>query len=453
MTMIMSKDAVANATPRVLLVNPWIHDFAAYDFWARPLGLFTVGGLLRAAGAAVVLLDLTDPCSPYLPAVLRPRRKPTGHGRFRHQFIPRPAVLPFINRRFRRYGLPPELAREALRDRSRPEAILVTSMMTYWYTGVCETIALLKEYWPDVPVALGGVYATLCPDHARRVTGADQVLPGPAEELMPELVRRLHPALSEPAGGFVLPAHDLSPQADAAALRTSRGCPFDCPYCGVKRLHPAFVKYPPAQVEAEVRHLAELGIQDIGLVDDAFLIDAERALDILERLARLPRPVRLHAASGLSIRGLNARLARAMKCAGFTTIRLGLETIDERRQSEWGGKVDTAEFLAAVECLIAAGYQRHDLGVYLLVGLPGQTRAEVERAVDFVLSLGLRPHLTEYSPVPGSRMFAAARAGSPYDLTEPLFHNPTLLPCATEELNAEAINSIKRRINDAVQKK
>jgi coproporphyrinogen III oxidase-like Fe-S oxidoreductase len=64
-----------------------------------------------------------------------------------------------------------------------------------------------------------------------------------------------------------------------------------------------------------------------------------------------------------------------------------------------GRQGDTAEFLAAVECLIAAGYQRHDLGVYLLVGLPGQTRAEVERAVDFVLSLGLRPHLTEYSPV------------------------------------------------------
>ncbi len=38
---------------RVLLINPWIHDFAAYDPWGRPLGLLSIGGLLRAAGCAV----------------------------------------------------------------------------------------------------------------------------------------------------------------------------------------------------------------------------------------------------------------------------------------------------------------------------------------------------------------------------------------------------------------
>ena len=38
--------------PHILLVNPWIHDFAAYDFWAKPLGLLTLGGILRRARAA-----------------------------------------------------------------------------------------------------------------------------------------------------------------------------------------------------------------------------------------------------------------------------------------------------------------------------------------------------------------------------------------------------------------
>ena len=31
--------------PHILLVNPWIHDFAAYDFWAKPLGLLTLAAL------------------------------------------------------------------------------------------------------------------------------------------------------------------------------------------------------------------------------------------------------------------------------------------------------------------------------------------------------------------------------------------------------------------------
>jgi len=34
-------------SPHILCVNPWIHDFAAYDFWAKPLGLLSIAGILR----------------------------------------------------------------------------------------------------------------------------------------------------------------------------------------------------------------------------------------------------------------------------------------------------------------------------------------------------------------------------------------------------------------------
>ena len=36
---------------------------------------------------------------------------------------------------------------------------------------------MVREIWPDVPVALGGIYPTLCPEHAAGL-GADLVLPG-----------------------------------------------------------------------------------------------------------------------------------------------------------------------------------------------------------------------------------------------------------------------------------
>ena len=34
----------------LLLINPWIFDFAAHDLWGKPLGLLLLGGLLRARG-------------------------------------------------------------------------------------------------------------------------------------------------------------------------------------------------------------------------------------------------------------------------------------------------------------------------------------------------------------------------------------------------------------------
>ncbi|MFQ5628541.1 MAG: hypothetical protein ACE5I1_07255 [bacterium] len=32
-------------TPTFLLVNPWITDFAAYDFWSKPLGLLYIASV------------------------------------------------------------------------------------------------------------------------------------------------------------------------------------------------------------------------------------------------------------------------------------------------------------------------------------------------------------------------------------------------------------------------
>ena len=43
--------------PPLLLINPWIYDFAAYDYFAQPLGLLYLAGLLEAQGGAVHFLD------------------------------------------------------------------------------------------------------------------------------------------------------------------------------------------------------------------------------------------------------------------------------------------------------------------------------------------------------------------------------------------------------------
>ena len=52
--------ALNQNSPHILLVNPWIHDFAAYDFWAKPLGLLALAALLRSHGLSVSYIDCLD---------------------------------------------------------------------------------------------------------------------------------------------------------------------------------------------------------------------------------------------------------------------------------------------------------------------------------------------------------------------------------------------------------
>jgi len=51
---------VKHTSPRILLINPWITDFAAYNFWIKPLGLLYIGSLLRNNGFQVTLIDCLD---------------------------------------------------------------------------------------------------------------------------------------------------------------------------------------------------------------------------------------------------------------------------------------------------------------------------------------------------------------------------------------------------------
>ncbi len=82
--------------PRILLVNPPICDFAAYDFWLKPYGLLRVGGMISSA-ADVVLFDYLDRGSD-------DRKDKWGRGSFRKQRIEKPAALKDIPRHFRRFG-------------------------------------------------------------------------------------------------------------------------------------------------------------------------------------------------------------------------------------------------------------------------------------------------------------------------------------------------------------
>ena len=154
----------------ILLINPWTYDFAAYDFWAKPLGLLYIAGLLRKNGYRIHFIDCLNIYHPEmegLSGIKRPTRRTFGSGHFNKEQVKKPPGLEEITRKYSRYGITPEIFREEVKKMPSPAAILVTSIMTYWYPGVILAIEIVKEIYPSVPVILGGIYATLCQGHAR----------------------------------------------------------------------------------------------------------------------------------------------------------------------------------------------------------------------------------------------------------------------------------------------
>ena len=446
-----------STAPFILLVNPWIYDFAAYDLWSKPLGLLYIAALLKHNGFGVHLIDCLDPLHPRvheMPGVKLPARKSTGKGQFYNQQVPKPdAFKSIINRRYKRYGIPPELFEETLSSLPKPQAVLVTSMMTYWYPGVFEVINRMKTRYPGVPIVLGGVYATICHEHALSFSGADYIVYGPGEAEIIRIVAAIvnkeisvFPDVQNP-DALPFPAYELLSSQNALPLLTARGCPFSCVYCASFRLFPGFSRRNPLRVADEIEHwVTQYGTTDFALYDDAFLAENEaHARPILKEIIARELNIRLHFPNGLHIRYITKEIAELMMAAGCKTIRLGLETADADRQKQTGGKVVTEEFMRAAGFLRKAGFTAQEVGVYILAGLPDQEAGEVFNTIQIVQEAGLRAVIAEYSPIPGTALWDRAVAASSFPLAdEPLFHNNTLLPCQWEKFTVQDLENLKK---------
>jgi radical SAM superfamily enzyme YgiQ (UPF0313 family) len=432
----------------VLLINPWIHDFAAYDFWMKPLGLLYAASLLRTFTThRLTLIDCLDRFHPGLPGPFR--GKPDGRGPFPKETIPKPEAVRGVPRRFSRYGLPVPLFMSELDRAPRPDAVLVTSAMTYWYPGVQAVIDLVRRRFGGVPVILGGIYASLCPGHARAESGADIVLPGPAEAgLLQALDQVLGGGTTGPPdpsapGCLPPPAFDLLRDRTWLPVLTSRGCPMRCSFCASALLAPGFAQRSPASVLAEIAaSRARFGTRHFAFYDDALLSGKRgHAWPLFEGLAAGPR-LALHAPNGLHVREIDAPTARLMRAAGLESLYLSLESTDPVLMSERCPKASPRDLECALRQLEAAGYRRSAVSIYLIAGLPGQAAASVAGSLAFVRGLGAVPRLAYFSPIPGTPEWARlVRTGVLDDRSDPLLHNKTAYAylksaCPPEELEA-----------------
>ncbi|MBW2429496.1 MAG: radical SAM protein [Deltaproteobacteria bacterium] len=438
-------------TPHILLINPWIHDFAAYDFWAKPLGLLIIAGILKAHGISISYIDCLNRFHPRAPQTDPLARY--GRGPYLKTRIPKPPGLHDVPRNFCRYGIKPLWLREDLQELPRPDLVLVTSLMTYWYPGVRETIENIRSVFPRSPIVLGGIYARLCPDHARSQSGADHLTVEPAEPHLMDLVEKFTGFAADPTfdpdnlDSYPYPALDLQDHINYAPLLTARGCPFNCAYCASRFLEPKCMFRSPESVMEEIQYWhGKYNLTDFVLYDDAFLVDAERhAIPILEAICSAGLKVRFHTPNALHIRGITKTTARLMYKAGFTTLRLGLETAEFDHRQQLDKKVSEDEFYRAINVLVAAGFERDQVGAYLLVGLPGQDFSHVEHSIKAVIDSGISAVPAYYSPIPHTALWPKAVTSSRYDLeADPIFTNNAITPCSKDAFSWDTISHLKK---------
>ncbi len=431
---------------RALLINPYIYDVSAYSFWSAPLGLLYVGSLLRENGIDIELIDCL--------AVDETKRKEDGRAPFVQARVAKPEAAAAVKKRFKRYGLDPALLRSKLTALEPPDLILVTSIMTYWYLGALETVALAREVFPEAKIVAGGLYPSLCREHAGMKLKADLVVGRGAVSdfyaFVEEVLSRplcFKPDL-EDLRLLPYPCFDLYGRPPFVPLLTSLGCAYSCTYCATPYLHPNMVRRGPDETLKEISHWRDHGCARFVLYDDGFLHEKETyAKPLLRRVRKLPSALSFYNPNALNASMIDEETAVLLREAGFQEARIGLETADVKLQKETGGKVDRSAFEKAVGFLKKAGFEGASICVYAMAGLPFQKGSDVRETVDYVADLALRVSLAHYSPIPHTPLFEAFRGAARYPIAdEPLFQNNALFPFAWEGFTESELNELKAHV-------
>ncbi len=440
-------------TSKILLVNPPIYDFSAYDFWLKPYGLLSIAGYLRGK-ADFTLFDYLDRLHPFVAKQKKLESNRWGRGRFYCEQIPNPACLIQIPRYFRRFGLPRNIFQQFLAEQRQCDFVLIQTTMTYWYQGVREVIEDIRKFCPEAKIILGGNYVTLCSSHAEGL-GADFLVQGVNLEPLWEYLN-IKPDMKQPG------LWELYEKLNIGVLKLSDGCPFNCSYCSVPRIYGKFKPRPLERSLGELELLAKQGVENIAFYDDALLFEAEKVLlPFLKEVLKRNIKVNFHSPNGLHARFITKELAELMVQAGFKTFYLGFESASFQWQQRTGLKVSCDEsrpcgrgrdeLAEAVEHLTAAGADPRNITVYQILGHPDTDIQELEESMRFVNRLGIRGMLADFSPVPGTPDGEHCREW--VDMDEPLFHNKTAFPIMLlgfDETNR--LKDLQRKLNRSLSK-
>lgn len=187
----------------------------------------------------------------------------------------------------------------------KPDRIYVTSLFTWAWKPVWDAISFYRQLFPKARILLGGIYASLTPDHAKGA-GADELMPGlvkQAEDLLPDY--SLVPEWNETRSASVLFSH--------------RGCVRSCSFCAV----PALEGKPfQIRLNTSVRHLIYPGHRNVVLWDNNILGEVHWR-DVIEELKELKLAVDFN--QGLDARFITEEVAQALVGLNIPVIRLAFD--------------------------------------------------------------------------------------------------------------------------------
>lgn len=407
---------------KVLLMNPPVEDFFYTPQRAYPLGLLSLGAVLRQGGMTVEILNCLEdytkksqslpPCLAYLKRYYKPNLSP-----FR------------LFSHFYRFGLDEASIIARVKDFS-PQVVGISCNFSAYLDSSFRIARLIKAIDRRIYVVAGGRAATCQPDTVLKNAGIDFVLKGEAEYSLLKLCEYLKNGVKKKieglcykrgdggiriaSGNALIRNIDALPEIDrtmidykkyrykgyiSTAILASRGCGLKCDFCAITD---PFRYRSADHVLREMEQCFSLGIRHFNFEDDNMNLNPEfeKILDMI--IERFGSEIKISFMNGLLSLKLLGGLKDKLLKAGLTHLDLSMASSSRSLRKKIGRR-ESLKDLTSVAVFMAG--QTIVPTIHYIVGFPGQKFTQSLRDIRFLAAKPVMLGPSIFYPAVESKMF------------------------------------------------
>lgn len=309
--------------------------------------------------------------------------------------------------------------------------------------SVVKIVDFIKKIYPNMPVIIGGPHCTVQGELALKEIKADISVTGEGEVTIVDLVDALNgkKELSKIHGVFYrekekiktgLPSIEIEdldsisfpsrhlllkykygyrtgiPQltkGDLTSIITSRGCPFHCTFCISNIISKKYRLRSAENVVAEFHEIQNLGYRSVFVIDDNFLANKKRAIQIMDLMIKENVDLELWIV-GSRVDDVEKDLFKKMKKAGVFSLEFGIESGNQDVIDFYNKNITLEKIKKVVKLSNKSGF--FTVGNFIL-GAPIETEKHLRNTIKFAKKLPLDfAYFTPLTYLKGSQIWQKA---------------------------------------------
>ena len=313
-------------------------------------------------------------------------------------------------------------------DLFKPDYIGITNQFSRQRNIVYNFLLKIKFVYPDIKLIVGGAHPSASGDTYNHIP--DFIVQGEGEEVIKEIVsgkfdnitgsQTIKASVIENLDELPHPnwkvanlkdyfgstmSHGYRKYERFAPVQTSRGCTAKCVFCSAHNVYGnKFRARSPYNVLFELIDLkTNYDIEEIIFEDDNLTLNPERAKVLFDLMTEEKLNLKWDTPNGVAVWTLSEKLIDKMIESGCHTINFPLESGSQRVLREVIKK--PVNLKRAKELVKHAKTTEVNVGLFLVVGIPGETKKEIRQTLQLGNELGIYfPHISIATPYPGTEL-------------------------------------------------